>query len=62
MYVSAYSKMNHPKYAKAMNTTSKSEIVMSMSEMDGSSPRTLVSAVASINIAIMNKIMLIMLI
>lgn len=54
--------MNHPKYAKAMNTTSKSEIVMSMSEMDGSSPRTLVSAVASINIAIMNKIMLIMLI
>ena len=40
--------MNHTKYAKAMNTTSKSEIVMSMSEMDGSSPRTLVSAVASI--------------
>ena len=54
--------MNHPKYAKAMNTTSKSGIVMSMSEMDGSSPRTLVSAVASIDTAIMNKIMLIMLI
>ena len=54
--------MNHPKYAKAMNTTSKSEIVMSMSEMDGSSPRTLVSAVPRINIAIMNKMMLIMLI
>lgn len=54
--------MNHPKYAKATNTTSKSVIVTSISEMDGSSPRILVSAVASINIAIMNKIMLIMLI